>query len=237
MATAASGLRARLESLDLLANNLANASTAGYKSDRESYGLYVSEEASSDTLPSTQPVIAREWTDFSSGVVRPTGNPLDVAIEGRGFFAVDGPQGPLYTRNGAFQLLTDGRLANAEGYPVRSVGARAIRLDTQNPFEIQVDGTVQQDGQTVGRLEVVDFTDSQALVKQHGTCFRAATAPQPATGARVGQGKLEGSNAAGAESAVRLIGVMRQFEMLQKAITLGGDMSRRALEEVAKVGA
>ena len=87
-AIAASGLRARMESLELLANNVANASTGGYKADREFYGLYRAPEADSD---STMPLIERPWIDQSQGPLHATGNPLDVALSGRGFFSVKGP--------------------------------------------------------------------------------------------------------------------------------------------------
>src|SRR3954468_11041188 len=93
---AASGLRARMESLELLANNVANAATGGDKADREFYGLYKSTDADSDA---TMPVIERPWIDQSQGLVHGTGNPLDLALSGRGFFSVEGPRGPLYTRN------------------------------------------------------------------------------------------------------------------------------------------
>src|ERR1043165_9763334 len=121
-AIAASGLRARMESLDLLANNVANASTGGYKADREFYSLYVGPEAADSGSSSTMPVIERPWTDHSQGNVYTTGNPLDVAISGKGFFAVNGPSGPLYTRNGSFRLAPDGRLTTPEGYAVRGAG-------------------------------------------------------------------------------------------------------------------
>src|SRR5260370_4306311 len=97
-ATAASGMRSRIESLDLLANNISNASTAGYKSDREFYGLYTSAEADTQA---TLPNIERNWTDFSQGMVKDTGNPLDVALSGRGFLTPDSPTGTLSTRNGS----------------------------------------------------------------------------------------------------------------------------------------
>src|ERR1035438_2461215 len=96
-ALAASGLRARMESLDLLANNIANASTGGYKADREFYSLYVGPEAQDDDAANTMPVIERQWTDLSQGSVHPTGNALDMALSGSGFFTVEGPNGPLYT--------------------------------------------------------------------------------------------------------------------------------------------
>src|SRR5579872_5066630 len=96
--SAASGLRSRMETLDLLANNLANAETSGYKTDHEFYGLYTSADAYDPLgsgFVSTLPVVEKQWTDFSQGTLNATGNPLDVALSGRGFIAVNGPTGPL----------------------------------------------------------------------------------------------------------------------------------------------
>src|ERR1041384_2905249 len=126
-AIAASGLRARMESLELLANNIANASTGGYKADREFYRLYSAAEAQNDSL-TTMPVIERPWIDLAQGVVRPTNNPLDLALSGKGFFSVNGPNGPLYTRNGNFRMAPDGKLVTSDGYPVRDTRGAALTL-------------------------------------------------------------------------------------------------------------
>jgi flagellar basal body rod protein FlgG len=188
---------------------------------------------------STMPVIERPWIDFSQGLIHQTGNPLDVALSGKGFFAVNGPAGPLYTRNGAFRLSASGTLVTTEDFPVRGAGGQSITLNPNAPIEISPDGTIRQSGAVAGQLEIVDFPSSTALSKQGNNYLRAVDpsgAPTPAAGATVEQGRLESSNAAAGESAVRLVSVMRQFEMLQKALTLGGEMNRRAVEEVAKVG-
>jgi flagellar hook-basal body protein len=128
-ALAASGLRARMESLDLLANNIANAGTGGYKADREFYSLYTAPEAAGDDPLQAMPLIESHWTDHAQGALHATGNPLDVALDGKGFFAVNGPGGPLYTRNGNFRLAPDGRLTTQEGYPVRATGGAPLVLD------------------------------------------------------------------------------------------------------------
>jgi flagellar basal-body rod protein FlgF len=233
-AIAASGLRARMESLDLLANNVANASTGGYKADREFYSLYAAPEAESS---STMPVIERPWVDLSQGLIHSTGNPLDVALTGRGFFAVSGPSGPLYTRNGSFQLTAEGRLVTADGYAVRGAAGAPLVLRDGRTVEIDRDGTVRQDGDVAGKLELVDFTNPGTVVKHGNNYFRANAPPAPLPkGAAVEQGKLEASNTGSAEAAVRLVSVMRQFEMLQKAATLGAEMNRAAVEQVARVG-
>ena len=225
-----------MESLDLLANNIANATTGGYKSDREFYSLYRAAEAESY---STMPVIERRWTDFSQGSLRATGNPLDLALTGKGFFAVTGPAGPLYTRNGSFRVTASGILATPEGYPVRGNGGAALTAGPGGRLEIDSTGTVRQEGNIIGQLEIADFTSTAGLSKQGNNYFRSASPPAsrqllPDTAVR--QGHLEDSNTGSSETAIRLIDVMRQFEMLQKAVSLNADMNQQAIQEVARVG-
>jgi flagellar basal-body rod protein FlgF len=245
-ATAASGLRSRMEALDILSNNLANSNTGGYKIDREFYSLYQGEQATAadGQQTTTLPVIQKAWTDFQQGLLTPTGNPLDLALEGKGFFAVDGPSGQLYTRNGTFKLSTTGVLTTLDGYPVRGVSpanqpAKKIQTVSQGPIEIASDGTVQQDGQTLGQIQLADFSDTTALDKVGSSYFRVndpKVKVNPAKDAIVNQGKVENSNVAPAESAVRLVDLMRQYEMLQKAVSLSADMNKQAIDQVARVG-
>jgi flagellar basal-body rod protein FlgF len=239
MISAASGMRARMESLDMLANNLANAATAGYKSDREMYGLYAAPEAfdPASPMPSTLPVVERRWTDFGQGNLTSTGNPLDLALGSGGFFVVNGPNGPLYTRNGNFKISAAGTLATQEGYAVRGTDGQPIQTQSAAPLEIARDGTVQQEGVVLGQIAVAS-ADGANLEKAGRNYYRAAdpgAAPAPAADIEVHQGKLEASNVNAPETAVRLINILRQFEMLQKAAMLSGDMGRRAIEEVARV--
>jgi flagellar basal-body rod protein FlgF len=232
---AASGLRSRMQALDLLSNNLANSSTGGFKLDREFYTLYSAEGEGGDPSQTTLPEVKSQWTDFSQGTLTATGSPLDVALNGQGFFVVDGPSGPLYTRNGSFHVSSTGQLITSEGYPVQGTSG-AIQVRSQSHVEIGGDGTVNQDGASVGQLKIVDFDNRGILEKTAGSFF---TNTQPkvtpvAAKATVSQGQLEQSNVQPAETAVRLVGVMRQFEMLQKAITLTTDMSKQAIQEVAR---
>jgi flagellar basal-body rod protein FlgF len=238
-AIAASGLRARMESLELLANNVANASTGGYKADREFYSLFAAPEADGDTNLATMPLIEKPWIDLTQGLVHATGNPLDVALTGKGFFTVNGPDGPLYTRNGSFHLASDGRLMTTEGHALRNTQGNDVVLRGSGSIEIGKDGTIREDGQVAGKLEIADFTSGAGLAKQGSNYFRVAdpslkAAPAPSTS--IEQGKLEAANTGSAESAIRLVNVMRQYEMLQKAVTLGSDMNRQAVEQVARVG-
>jgi flagellar basal body rod protein FlgG len=237
---AAAGMRARLESLDLLANNISNAATAGYKADREFYSTYVSAEAAQAAADSradalTMPVIEKNWTDHAQGVVAMTGNPLDLALSGKGFFSVEGPSGPLYTRDGGFRLSPQGVVESRSGYPLRAEGGGRIRAEPGLPLEFKPDGSVVQSGQALGRIELAAVKDPESLAKEGGNYFRLVDpAGLTKASAQVVQGGLEGSNAGPAESAVRLVSVLRQFEMLQRAVTMGSEMNRKAVEEVAR---
>jgi flagellar basal-body rod protein FlgF len=230
-----------MESLDMLANNLANAATAGYKKDGESYSLYLSaaaaeEGAAADPVTAVLPVIDHRWTDFSQGTLVNTGNPLDVALSGEGFFSVAGDGGTLYTRNGSFHTSADGYLETAEGYRVLGEDGKGIQVNPTDPVEIAADGIVSQKGLPIGRLAIVRFDDAGGLVKTAGSYYLSQDAPARATNTEVLQGRIEGSNVNTAESAVRLIHVMRQFEVLTKAVLINAEMNRRATEEVARVG-
>jgi flagellar basal-body rod protein FlgF len=240
---AVSGLQSRMVSLDMLANNLANSATGGYKSDSEYYSLYASEDSQNAVdggIGTTLPVVERQWTDFSPGILQLTGNPLDVALPGKGFFAVNGPNGTLYTRNGSLQVLASGELGSSDGYPVQSAGGGTIHVAPAKSITIAPDGSVQQDGQTVGQIGVVDFKSTDSLKKVGNTNFQntdPSAVPQPMANPGVQQGKMEGSNVGVAGGAMRLVSIMRQFEMLQKAIGISSDMDTKAIQEVARVSA
>ncbi len=223
----------------MLANNLANSGTGGFKLDREFYSLFsaADNEVGGSASHTTMPMIRKQWTDFSQGTLQPTGNPLDLALSGHGFFSVNGPTGPLYTRNGSFKVSTDGTLTTADGHTVNGEGGQPLQIPGQGEIVVASDGTLTQDGQSLGKLDIVDFKDTAALGKIGNSYFvgNKDNPPIPATDVTVEQGRIEGSNVAPAESAVRLVSVMRQFEMLQKAITLTTDMDKKSLDEVARV--
>jgi len=238
--TAASGMRASMQSLDLLANNMANSSTNGYKGDSEFHTVFVSEAAAEDGSgeETSLPMIQRHWTDFAQGTLESTNNPLDFGLAGKGFFAVQGPSGPLYTRNGSFQLSSSGTLNTKDGYPLLDQNNQPLTLaHPGQPIVVLPDGTVQQNGQPIGAIQVVDFKQPGALLKQGGNYFQNPEGTEAVTphGTEIDQGKVETSNVSAAHGAVRLVSVMRQFEMMQKAIAISNDMGREAIEQVAKI--
>ncbi len=227
-----------MESLELLANNLANIETGGYKADREFYSLYSGAESSADPqtgVGATMPVIQKHWTDPAQGELRTTTNPLDLAIEGDGMFAVQTQRGVRYTRNGNFRVDSAGNLVTIDQLPLRAVGGGKISLQQGVPVEVETNGSISQGGRGVGKLEVVTFAEGD--VNKEGANYYApvpGAVPSVAKGS-VLQGKLESSNVAAPESAVRLVAIMRQFEMLQRAAGIGNEMNKRALDEIARV--
>ena len=239
---AASGLRSRMESLDLLANNLANTATTGFKRDLEFYGTYSSADSDDPVnggASATLPTIEKQWTDFSQGTIQVTGNPLDVALDGDGFLTVKGPNGTLYTRAGSLKVLPSGALATSDSYPLQTTGGGTIQITPNKPITILPDGTVQQSGQSIGQIAIASFKSTNSLRKMGSTCFQntdTKNAPVAATNVSVEQGKIEGSNVPVADAAMRLVGVMRQFEMLQKAVGVSNDMDTKTIQEVARVG-
>jgi flagellar basal body rod protein FlgG len=224
-----------MEALDMLANNIANSATAGFKTDGEFYGLYEQQ----------LPLLEKQWTDFSQGTLVPTGNPLDLALSGDGFFALNSPAGKVYSRKGEFRLSKTNQIQTPEGYTLRNASdnGNPIRVDPAQPLEISADGAVSQGGKTVAQIEIAGVDSPSQVLGKLGNSYFARLKTPPAgnasdgkASAEVHQGMLEQSNVCVADAAVRLVSVMRQFEMLQKAMTAGADMNRRAIEEVAKVG-
>jgi len=241
--TAASGMRARMESLDMLANNLANSSAAGFKADREFYSSYVAADAldsneSAGDLSAQSPVVERRWTDFAQGALTPTNNALDLALEGEGFFVAQSPSGALYTRSGDFHIDSQGLLTTRNGEAVEGNDDNPIHLDPAQPVEVSTSGQILQNGVPAGQLKLVQFTAPQALNKRGNNSFQLSASdltPVPSS-ATVRQGSVETANIQPAETAVRLVSVMRQFEMLQKAMSLGNQMNQQAIQNVARAG-
>jgi flagellar basal-body rod protein FlgF len=230
---AASGMKARMDSLDMLANNMANSGTAGFKADREFYNLY----------EQSLPMVERQYTDYSQGQMLPTGNPLNIALNGKGFFALNSPSGVVYTRAGIFRVSTSNQLETAEGYTVRNVldNGKPIIVDSRQSIDIAKDGTVRQSGQDLGQMEIAQPASPSDTLKKLGSTYFAfldknalvsSVANSPDT--EVLQGQIEQSNVPVADSAVKLVSIMRQFEMMQKAINLGTEMNKQAISEVAK---
>jgi flagellar basal-body rod protein FlgF len=235
--SALSGLRTRLAQLDRIAADIANAGTAGYKTER----VPTVEARRPDFNQVLQTAIdvaaAPGLVDFRDGSIQTTGRDLDVALEGRGFFEVETSEGVRYTRNGQFSRRPDGTLVTADGGVVRGDTGKPITVG-QGAIGIEPDGSVRAGGELAGKLKVVDFGDYVGLRREEAGRFRAEAASvltaAPAT-SRVRGGALESSNVQLPERMVQLTEVSRAFEALQRGITtLMNDIDGRAITELGR---
>ncbi len=237
------GLRAGTEALELAANNLANVSTTGYKAQREFYKSLTASLGNSNQRQlsslnkaiNNYGVLGGAIVDVQSGTMERTGNELDVAMEGPGFFVIQTKAGLRYTRNGNFRANAEGQLVTAWGDPV---------LGDQGPLEIPSgsvsigpDGTISSQGGVLGRLQIVDFAPGTLLVPEGNSTYKPATgSATPAPEARVRQGMLEASNMNPITGTIGLIMIQRQTQLLEQVLSIfHNDFDKSAAEELPRV--
>jgi flagellar basal-body rod protein FlgF len=226
--------------LDIVANNIANADTTGFKV--ESLMVETEPSAPAMTLGGPKPVkfvldsgVAR---DFGQGALRQTGAPLDLAIEGDGFFRVRTDEGERYTRDGRFRLDDAGRLTTQDGRAVLDEGGGEIVVDPENgALTVSADGVVSQGNLRVGRVGVARFDTLSVLEKTGDNLFRNTSneQPQAATASKVRQGMLEGSNVKPVLEITRMIEVTRAYETMAKMMDANSELSRRSVERMGKL--
>jgi flagellar basal-body rod protein FlgF len=243
----AGGLRSRAESLDLAANNIANANTSAYKADREQYQVFVPEWVTPGTQEydswAKSPELGKSHVNFTQGSLDRTGGPLDLALEGSGFFTVEKDGARFLTRTGSFQLESDGQIRNRDAFKLKLLRLDggpidpAFRLDPQQPVTVKRDGVVSQNGVDLARVSISEALDTQALTREDNSYFAFDTANvrDKRNGFTLQQGMLERSNYDPVSGSVQLINISRQFEMLQRALQLHSEMGRRVGEEIGKV--
>lgn len=225
--------------LDVIANNIANADTSGFKVEdtlTKTDAKTPPRTRASDTIKFViDDGVAR---DFGQGGMSQTSSPLDLAIEGQGFFTVETAAGPRYTRDGRFTLDATGRLTTQAGAAVLGAGGGEIVVDPLlGPVNIAKDGTVSQGINIVGQVEVSRFDDLSSLRKDGDNLFRNVSnqQAQPAPDARVHQGMLESSNVKTIEQVTRLIEVNRAYDSISKMMSDTSDLSRRSIERIGKL--
>jgi flagellar basal-body rod protein FlgG len=235
--SAVSGSLAAQTRLDALANNLANANTAGFKAERV---LQKAERAGSVAPPPTAVAtpITRErvTTDFAQGPISSTGNPLDVALAGDGFFVISTERGERLTRSGNFTLDAEGYLATGDGARVQGTDGD-LRIP-EGAIVVGADGSVRAGEERVGSLRIVTVADPAQLVRENGTRFAAASQAlaEAAPGSvRVIQGSIEGANLAPVEGLVALIETVRGFETYMRAAERLDQVTARAISDVGRV--
>lgn len=234
-----SGLLARSQGLDLAAGNLANAGTVGYRAERD---YFQSAIASSGALRSQLDLTLNNFgilggtrLDLGQGAVTPTGNPLDLAIEGNGFFAVQTREGIRYTRDGRLERAQDGTLTTQAGEPVLDARQQAIRVPA-GEIIVGADGSVSVNGGIAGQIAVFDVGTGSGLTAEGGDRYAATGSEPTATGGHIHQGALESSNQDVIGGSLQLVLMQRQAEMMQKAVSIfSNDFDKAASEDLPRV--
>lgn len=225
--------------LDIVANNIANADTTGFKV--ESLMAKAQPKAPAVTQGGPRPVkfvadagVAR---DFGQGSLHRTDAPFDVAIEGKAFFKIGGAAGERYTRDGHFRTDDQGRLVTQAGDPVLAEGGEITIDPKKGGVTISPDGTVSQGAEQIGKIAMVRFDDRSVLEKDGDNNFRNTSnlQPQAAPEARMRQGMLESSNVKTIEQVTRMMEVTRAYEQMTNLVQSETDLARRTVERMGRV--
>jgi flagellar basal-body rod protein FlgF len=236
--------------MDVVANNVANVNTSGFKAERSLFEEYLQSGAHEDNFASSDRRLSfvqdrGTFHDFAQGSTEQTKNPLDVAIDGRGFLVVQTPAGERYTRDGGLQINNQGQLVTAGGNPVLGASGPIVFQPTDHDISIAADGNVSvQEGiahtdSVRGKLRVVSFADAQKLLKEGSNLYSASTgtAAQPDAASRVRQGFIEKSNVNSVTEMSRMIEITRTYTQIATMLQTQSDLHKSAIEKLADVPA
>src|SRR5258708_1670298 len=236
---------ASYRAMDVIANNIANVSTPGFKREAAKFEEFITLMRPAEGQTGLQPVSfvkdAGVMRDSSQGNVEQTGATYDVAIAGSGFFAVQTPTGLRYTRDGHFSLDNNGNLVTSQGYQVQGDGGAITITPNDGEINIAPDGTISSVVRGVGnqlaKLKVVDFADSAAMVKQGSNLYSTTQTPTTPAQANINirQGALEASNVQPVIEISHMIEVMRAYEATASLSKSQEDMMRQAINQLGQM--
>lgn len=237
---ACTALVTRTQAMDTIANNLANANTVGYRAEHNVFSSVLAdadgrEEPDFDQVVNLYGILSGTAIDQSQGALQKTGNDLDLAIDGPGYFAVQTANGTLYTRNGAFQVSANRQLVTANGDLV--IGDKGPVTIPPGPVTISADGTISSKGAVSGKLSVVEFASGTELTSAGNTYYSAPDGSEiPSEKSSIRQGMLESSNVNPIFGLVELISAQRAAESAQRTLTMfSTEMDKLDSQDLAKV--
>ena len=218
--------------MNIVANNIANANTPAYKAEKVVFQEFLDRTKNSEKLSFVQDIgLAR---DLREGPLSNTGNPLDVAISGEGYFIIETPLGDRYTRHGRFQLDAGGQLVDSEGNPVKSNGAPLVVPPGQGEISIATDGTMSTSEAVIAKIAVVKFEDEPALKKGANGLYSTEQEPEEITSPKLVQGMLEDSNVQPILELSRMITVQREYQSVQNFIKKENERMQKAIERLSR---
>jgi len=224
--------------MSIIANNLANINTNGFKAEQPIFEEYLSRNASEDSPDDTISFVQDfgMHRDLREGRMEVTDNPLDIAISGEGYFKVDAPEGTRFTRNGAFELDAQGRLVTGDGYPVLSAAGTGFTFGAEDgQILVSGDGTISTDQGTQGRLSLVTFEDERKLQKAGGTLLKTDEPEIPVENVSVLQVAVESSSVHPILDMTHMMSVMQAYQSANKIVDKADELQRQAISTLAKV--
>ena len=237
--------------LDIVANNIANLNTTGFKADGAIFSEYLQNGARGEQFATPDKRISfvqdrQTWHDMTQGGIQNTGSSLDVAIDGNAYFVVQTERGERYTRNGAFQVNAQGQLVTSAGDAVLGDSGPIVFAPTDRGITINPDGTIRvQEGGTTndggrGRLRLASFANAQQLRKDGASTFMAPEGVQPVPPdltVRLVQGSIEKSNVRPVIEMGRMIELSRAYTEVATLLQSQAEMRRSSIEKLAEVPA
>jgi len=236
--------------MDVVANNIANVNTSGYKADKSLFEEYLKSGAHEDNFVGLDRRVSYvqdsgTFKDFSQGPSEETKNPLDVAIDGSGFLEVQTPAGPRYTRDGGLQINNQGQLVTAAGNQVVGNNGPIVFQPTDHDISIAPDGTItvlegiNRIDSVRGKLRLVSFAQAQSLLKEGSNLYSAGNGATalPDTASKVRQGFIEKSNVNSVTEMSRMIEVTRTYTQISTLLQQQSDLHKSAIEKLADVPA
>lgn len=223
--------------MEIIANNVANMNTPGFRAQNLLFDEYISDPRGADD-PLSFVLDQGHYELTEPGSVATTGNPLDIALEGPGFIGIQGPGGETaYTRDGRFQLDPGGALITATGFPVAGQGGGPINIP-QGSTEIKIDerGFVSNQDGVVGQIMLVEFENIQSLEAMGNNLYKTDAGTQNAENTTVRQGYLENSNVKPVVEMTRMIDTLRSYQSVQQILQTENDRLRTAIEQLTRSG-
>ncbi len=230
---------AAYRSMDVIANNIANISTPGFKRESVKFEELVQQVQPGEDQKGSQSISfvrdAGITRDITAGRMEQTNAPLDLALNGKGYFAVQTPAGERYTRNGHFTLNADGTIVTESGDQLLSDGGAITIAPDDGPISFGADGTISGKQGQIGKLKLVEFANPRDLQKQGDSLYSTDQPPAAATDAVVSQGMLESSNVQPVVEISRMIEIMRSYEATSSLEKSDSDMKRQAVQKLGTV--
>jgi len=234
---------AAYRSMDVIANNIANASTPGFKRENAKFEEFITYVRPSETQTGPQALSfvkdAGIVRDLGQGELNSTGATLDFAINGKGFFAVQTPAGMRYTRDGHFSLNQDGQLVTSDGYAVQGDGGAITITPDDGNVSVGADGTISSilngAANQIAKLQVVTFPNERAMTKQGSNLYSTTQAATPSTESTVAQRMLEGSNVKPVIEISHMVEVMRAYEMTATMTNSQEQLMRQAIDKLGSM--